>query len=135
MKCIAAVVMMALAVVAEAGLAPVFYGAAAVAYPGHTTVVQGNQADPKQITELPAITYSAPALTYSYPALQPAYYPYAGLPLTYAAPLPAIAAPAVVYQKEARYLAANRGAVHEAPLAGHTVSQQSLNLEPAAESH
>ncbi|KFB44206.1 AGAP008459-PA-like protein [Anopheles sinensis] len=41
-----------------------------------------------------------------------------------------VVVPAVV-QKEARYLAANRGAVHEAPLPGHTVNQQSLNLEPA----
>ena len=42
---------------------------------------------------------------------------------------PAVAA--VVAQKEARYVAANPGAVHEAPLAGHTVNQQSLNVQPA----
>ncbi|EAT46619.1 AAEL002246-PA [Aedes aegypti] len=128
MKCIAAVVMMAFAVAAEAGYVPLLYSAP-LAYSGHTTVVQGNQADPAKITELPAIAYTAPAFAqYSYPA----YYNYAyQAPIAYQAPL-AYQAPAVLLQKEARYLAANRGAIHEAPLPGHEISQQQLNLEPAA---
>ncbi|XP_063709080.1 adult cuticle protein 1-like [Culicoides brevitarsis] len=47
---------------------------------------------------------------------------------------PVVAAP-VAYtavQEEAKYTAVNRGAVHEAPLPGHTLSQTSLNLAPAA---
>ncbi|KAL1374023.1 hypothetical protein pipiens_005036 [Culex pipiens pipiens] len=39
-----------------------------------------------------------------------------------------IAAPV---QHSATYVAANRGAVHKAPLAGHAVNQKSLNLAPA----
>ncbi|XP_062552648.1 adult cuticle protein 1-like [Armigeres subalbatus] len=117
MKCIAAVVMMAFAVAAEAGFAPLLYSAP-LAYSGHTTIVQGNQADPAKITELPSIAYSAPAFApyYAYPAAAPIAY----------------SAPAILLQKEARYLAANRGAIHEAPLPGHAISQQQLNLEPAA---
>nr|XP_029725331.1 adult cuticle protein 1-like [Aedes albopictus] len=123
MKCIAAVVMMALAVAAEAGYAPLLYSAPLTAYPGHTTVVQSNRAEPTQFTEFPALSYAAPAFApYSYPA----YYATA-----YQAPI-AYSAPAVLLQKEARYLAANRGAIHEAPLPGHEISQQQLNLAPAA---
>ncbi|XP_058825913.1 adult cuticle protein 1-like [Topomyia yanbarensis] len=123
MKCIAAVVMMALAVVAEAGYSPLLYSAP-LAYSGHTTIIQGHPAGPAKISELPALAYSAPALpapayAYSYPG----YY-------AYSAPL--ASAPALLLQKEARYLAANRGAIHEAPLPGHEISQQQLNLEPAA---
>lgn len=33
---------------------------------------------------------------------------------------------------EAKYLAINRGALHEAPLPGHKLSQTMLNLAPAA---
>ncbi|XP_065083808.1 adult cuticle protein 1-like [Ochlerotatus camptorhynchus] len=122
MKCIAAVVMMAFAVAAEAGYVPLLYSAP-LAYSGHTTVVQGNQAAPAKITEYQALAYSAPAYApYSYPS----YY-------AYPAPAPiAYSAPAVLLQKEARYLAANRGAIHEAPLPGHELSQQQLNLQPAA---
>ncbi|EAT46613.1 AAEL002241-PA [Aedes aegypti] len=119
MKCIAAVVMMALAFAAtEASWAPLAYSAYSVnplAYSvPHATYVQQNLGTP--------LAYSAyaPALSY---AAQTAVYPtaYAYQPTV-----------AVVAQKEARYLAANRGAVHDAPLPGHAVSQQSLNLEPAA---
>ncbi|XP_058453849.1 adult cuticle protein 1-like [Malaya genurostris] len=120
MKCIAAVVMMTLAVVARAGYAPLFYSAP-LAYSGHTTIVQANQAAPAKISELPTLAYSAPAYAYSYPG----YYAY-GAPIAYQP------APALLLQKEARYLAANRGAIHEAPLPGHEISQQQLNLEPAA---
>ncbi|XP_055540282.1 adult cuticle protein 1-like [Wyeomyia smithii] len=108
MKCIAAVVMMAIAL----------------------TVVEGS-----------AYSY-APALAYSLPYA----HQYAAAPWGYAAPWEQLAytaaayptayyhqpaVPVVLAQKEARYLAANRGAIHDAPLPGHAISQQSLNLEPA----
>ncbi|XP_040165804.1 adult cuticle protein 1-like [Anopheles arabiensis] len=158
MKCIAAVVMVALAVVAECGLipAPVVYSAP------QTTVVQQNVA-PKYVVPAP-LAYAAPVYSYAAPS-----YSYAAqtvshavpavsyarvasvAPVAYSAPsfyadsdvveaAPVAVAPAtvvaqpavaVVAQKEARYVAANRGAVHEAPLAGHAVNQQSLNLEAA----
>ncbi|XP_050085467.1 adult cuticle protein 1-like [Anopheles aquasalis] len=126
MKCIAAVVMMALAAVADAGLAPLYYGAPLALAAPHTTVVQSNS-EPKLIATAPAL---AP-LAYAHAPLA-----YAGAPLTYAAPYYygaplAYSAPALIYQKEARYLAANRGAIHEAPLPGHAFSQQQLNLEAA----
>ncbi|XP_049278031.1 cuticle protein 16.5-like [Anopheles funestus] len=162
MKCIAAVVMVALAVVVEGGIVsvPVVYSAP------ETTVVQQNVA-PKYVVPAP-LTYAAPAISYAAPA-----YSYAAqtvshavpavrtlsyarvasvAPVAYSAPTfysdsdvveaaPVAVAPAatvvaqpavaVVAQKEARYVAANRGAVHEAPLTGHAVNQQSLNVEPA----
>ncbi|XP_040161495.1 cuticle protein 16.5-like [Anopheles arabiensis] len=170
MKCIAAVVMVALAVVAECGLIP-----ASVVYSAPlTTVVQQNVA-PKYVVSAPlaytapAYSYAAPAYSYAAPAYSyaaPSYsyaaqtvshaVPYARVasvaPVAYSAPsfyadsdvveaAPVAVAPAatvvaqpavaVVAQKEARYVAANRGAVHEAPLAGHVVNQQSQNLEAA----
>ncbi|XP_058122505.1 cuticle protein 16.5-like [Anopheles ziemanni] len=157
MKCIAAVVMVALAAVAECGVVPVVYSA-----PVEKTVVQQNVA-PKYVVPAP-LTYAAPAVAYAAPAYSYAAHTvshavpavsyvapetrvaysaptfYADSDVVEAAPVavaPAVAtvvaqpAVAVVAQKEARYLAANRGAVHEAPLAGHAVNQQSLNVEPA----
>ncbi|KXJ83798.1 hypothetical protein RP20_CCG001382 [Aedes albopictus] len=170
MKCIAAVVMMALAVVAEGNLVP--YSVPLAYSAPHTTVVQQNVA-PRYISTVPVTSYAAAPVTYAAAPVT-----YAAAPVTYTAPhttvvqsnvVPRYVAPvayaapsvvaynsvdsevveathvaapvatvvaqpavAVVAQKEARYVAANRGAVHDAPLAGHTVSQQSLNLEPAA---
>ncbi|XP_055917911.1 adult cuticle protein 1-like [Eupeodes corollae] len=46
------------------------------------------------------------------------------------APVAAVAAPAVV-GVEGTYVAKTRGAVHVAPLAGHTQSAASVNLQPA----
>ena len=88
----------------------------------HTTVVQDNS----------YARYVA-AAPWGYAAAPVAYsaYPYAAAAYPAAAAYVHQPAVAVVAQKEARYLAANRGAVHDAPLAGHTVSQQSLNLAPA----
>ncbi|EDO63539.1 AGAP008466-PA, partial [Anopheles gambiae str. PEST] len=128
-QCIAAVVMMALAAVADAGLAPLLYGAPLAIAAPHTTVVQSNS-DAKLITTAPAYSYAAAPLAYPYAAAGAplAYAPAA--PYYYTAPL-AYSAPALLYQKEARYLAANRGAIHEAPLPGHAFSQQQLNLEAA----
>ncbi|XP_035776591.1 cuticle protein 16.5-like [Anopheles albimanus] len=134
MKCIAVVVMVAFAVVAECGIVqvPVVYSAP------ETTVVQQNVA-PKYVVPAPityathATSFAAPAISYAAPSVS-----YAAPAISYAAPI-AYSAPtvvaqpavAVVAQKEARYVAATRGAIHEAPLAGHAVNQQSLNVEPA----
>ncbi|XP_055540273.1 cuticle protein 16.5-like [Wyeomyia smithii] len=105
--------------------APVTYAATPVTYATapQTTVVQANVV-PKYIAP---VAYSAPAVNYSADDTT----------VVEAAPVQAaaVAQPAVAVvaaQPEARYLAVNRGAVHDAPLAGHTLSQQSLNLEPAA---
>ncbi|EAT46602.1 AAEL002197-PA [Aedes aegypti] len=49
----------------------------------------------------------------------------------YASPPVYVAAPVVVSPQGARYTAVNPGAYHDAPLPGHTVSQQSLNTAPA----
>ncbi|XP_065083802.1 adult cuticle protein 1-like [Ochlerotatus camptorhynchus] len=178
MKCIAAVVMMALAVVAEGSV--VSYSVPLAYSAPHTTVVQQNVA-PRYVASVPVTTYAAAPVAYSAPhttVFQSSVVPRYAAPVTYTAPhttliqsnvVPRYAAPvayaaspvlaynsfdsdvveathvvapaativaqptvAVVAQKEARYVAANRGAVHDAPLAGHTVSQQSLNVEPAA---
>lgn len=121
LKCIAAVVMVAFVAVAESSLLPLVYGGAAYTLP-HTTVVQSNSAPKLTYAAAP---YAAGLHYYPYAAGLP-YYAY-GAPLAYAAP-----APTLLLQKEARYLAANRGAIHEALLPGHEISQQQLNLEPAA---
>ncbi|XP_055642913.1 adult cuticle protein 1-like [Toxorhynchites rutilus septentrionalis] len=122
MKCIAAVVMVAFTAVAHAGYTPLLYSAPWAYTLPHTTVVQSNPETKilAAATPIHTLSYAPPlALTYGAP-----HY-------TYSAPI-AYDAPAVVLQKEARYLAANRGAIHEAPLPGHAISQQQLNLEPAA---
>ncbi|XP_062552617.1 adult cuticle protein 1-like [Armigeres subalbatus] len=168
MKCIAAVVMMALAVVAEGNV--LSYSVPLAYSVPKTTVVQQNVA-PRYISTVPVTTYGAtPITTYAAAPVAPITY---NVPQTtvvqsnvvprYVSPVAYAAAPsvlaynsvdseiveatqvatpvatvvaqptvAVIAQKEARYVAANRGAVHDAPLAGHAISQQSLNLEPAA---
>lgn len=113
--------MVAFVAVAESSLLPLVYGGAAYTLP-HTTVVQSNSAPKLTYAAAP---YAAGLHYYPYAAGLP-YYAY-GAPLAYAAP-----APTLLLQKEARYLAANRGAIHEALLPGHEISQQQLNLEPAA---
>ncbi|XP_062552640.1 adult cuticle protein 1-like [Armigeres subalbatus] len=115
MKCIAAVVMMALAfAAAEASWNPLVYSASPLAYTiPQATVVQQNLGVPLAYSAYgPAVSYAAQA------SVVPTAYAYQ----------PAVA---VVAQQEARYLAANKGAVHDAPLPGHAVSQKSLNLAPA----
>ncbi|XP_055642915.1 uncharacterized protein LOC129779455 [Toxorhynchites rutilus septentrionalis] len=113
MKFIAAVVMMAFALAAEAGYISLIYNTPLV-YTDHSTIVQRTQADPIKIKELSVIGYSSPIQTYTHPF----YYAYDSVPT-------------FLLQKEARFLAANRGALHEAPLPGHEISQIQLNLEPA----
>ncbi|XP_050072435.1 adult cuticle protein 1-like [Anopheles maculipalpis] len=157
-QCIAAVVMVALVATAQAGyavptvysvpsttvvqqnVAPKYvtaYSAPAVTYASHASVA-------------PVAAYAAPVATYAAPVAT-----YAASPISYAAQSTVVQAAPVAYatptayaydhgnyvqavptvyaqvQKEARYVAANRGAIHEAPLAGHAVNQKSLNIEPA----
>ncbi|XP_053692472.1 adult cuticle protein 1-like [Sabethes cyaneus] len=119
MKCIAAVVMMALAVVASGN---VLTYSAPWAY--SSTVVQQNVV-PRWAAPIP-VSYAATNVVSPV-----AYAAPAPVAVAYNNVVPAVAPVAVVAPAEARYLAANRGAVHDAPLPGHTVSQQSLNLEPA----
>ncbi|XP_061398672.1 adult cuticle protein 1-like [Musca vetustissima] len=53
-------------------------------------------------------------------------------PLPAVVPAPAVvAAPAVVPAHSGTFVAKTRGAVHVAPLAGHTQSVASVNLQPA----
>ncbi|XP_058122509.1 adult cuticle protein 1-like [Anopheles ziemanni] len=130
MKCIVAV-MIALAVTAAEGSAYTSYAVPLAYSVPQTTVVQQNVA-PKYVVSDYATPYvAAPYAAYS-------AYNYATVPaaVSYAShavhPVAYAAAPVYAHvQKEARYLAATRGAVHEAPLAGHAVNQQSLNLAPA----
>uniref|UniRef100_A0A182V9X9 Uncharacterized protein n=2 Tax=Anopheles merus TaxID=30066 RepID=A0A182V9X9_ANOME len=134
MKCIIVAVIVALAVAAEG------YGISSYAVPlaysvPQTTVVQQNVA-PKYVVSGYAAPYVAsPYVAAAHSYAVPAAVSYASTAV-HAVPAVAYAAPqATVYaapvQQEARYVAANRGAVHEAPLAGHAVNQQSLNLAPA----
>uniref|UniRef100_A0A182KAJ3 Cuticle protein n=1 Tax=Anopheles christyi TaxID=43041 RepID=A0A182KAJ3_9DIPT len=156
MKCIAAVVMVALVASAQANAVPYYNAIPSVYSVPATTVVQQNVV-PKYVTaySAPAVTYAhhasvAPVAAYAAPVAT-----YAASPISYAAhntvvqaPVQAYAAPAAyaydhtnyvqavpaVYaqvQKEATYVAATRGAVHKAPLVGHAVNQKSLNVEPA----
>ncbi|XP_055593810.1 cuticle protein 16.5-like [Uranotaenia lowii] len=130
--------------VATYAAAPVAYAAAPAAVATyaapHTTYVQQNVA-PRYVAAPVAYTAAvAPAAAVTYSAdseVVETSSVVAAAPAAVVAAAPAVAiahqpAVAVVAQQEARYVAANRGAVHEAPLAGHAVSQQSLNLEPAA---
>ncbi|KFB44205.1 AGAP008460-PA-like protein [Anopheles sinensis] len=139
-KCIAAVVIVALVASAQAGLA---YNS--VYTVPQATVVQQNVV-PKYVT-----AYSAPAVNYASYAVAPAvsYASHVSAPVSYVAPTSyAVQAAPVAYaaptayaqyvpqvyapvQKEASYVAATRGAVHVAPLAGHAVNQKSLNVEAA----
>ncbi|XP_050085461.1 adult cuticle protein 1-like [Anopheles aquasalis] len=148
MKCIAAVVMVALAVAVQAEPAKVY------SFPTET-VVQQNVV-PRYVTaySAPAVTYAshavaAPVAAYAAPLTYAAHNAHVQVqvptaytaPIAYSAPVayashqtnyvhavPTVYAPV---QKEARYVAATRGAIHEAPLAGHAINQKSLNIEPA----
>uniref|UniRef100_A0A182S0D8 Uncharacterized protein n=2 Tax=Anopheles funestus TaxID=62324 RepID=A0A182S0D8_ANOFN len=161
MKCIAAVVMVALAVTVQAESPRVYsvpsttvvqqnvvpkyvtaYSAPAVTYASHASVAPvAAYAAPVATyaaTAYAAPAYAAPVATYAAPISYAAHSSFVQAPVAYAAPTAyaynqASYVPTVYaqVQKEARYVAANRGAVHEAPLAGHTVNQKSLNFEPA----
>ncbi|XP_055644220.1 adult cuticle protein 1-like [Toxorhynchites rutilus septentrionalis] len=121
MKCIAAVVMMAVALaVTEGSILPLSWtGPLALAAP-QTTVIQQNLGAPLLHAAPWAHTIATPAISHAIHA--------SVIPTIPIVQQPTIA---VIAQKEGRYLAATRGAVHDAPLAGHAISQQSLNLAPA----
>ncbi|XP_049278039.1 adult cuticle protein 1-like [Anopheles funestus] len=133
MKCIIVAVIVALAVAAEGSAYSSYAVPLAYSVP-QTTVVQQNVA-PKYVVSgyaapYVASPYVAAAHSYAVPAVSYAHTAVHSAPaVTYAVAQPAVYAAHV--QQEARYVAANRGAVHEAPLAGHAVNQQSLNLAPA----
>ena len=84
-----------------------------VAYPHHVAAYS---------THVPAYAHHVPAYAYAHHAH--------AAPIAYAHHAPAVVAHAPVAHA-ATYTAANRGSVHTAPLPGHTVNQQSLNLSPA----
>ncbi|XP_052868149.1 adult cuticle protein 1-like [Anopheles cruzii] len=137
MKCMVAAVILALAVVSEAGLLPYGgwpYGHLAVA----PTVIQSNVlAHPYGAISHAAVHAALPALHHH--AAYPAYAPHAAFPAyaPHAAILAAPHAPAASVAHHAGVVpgatsvTATRGAVHVAPLPGHAVSQQQLNLAPA----
>uniref|UniRef100_T1E7R7 Putative cuticle protein n=1 Tax=Anopheles aquasalis TaxID=42839 RepID=T1E7R7_ANOAQ len=120
MKCIVALVVLATALVAEAGVIPWFLPPGVV-IPG-ATVIQSNPA-PTVLAPYPiavdvsgghaVILAAAPAA----PAV--------------VAVAPAAPAPAPAPEPTATAVSATRGAVHVAPLPGHSVSQTQLNLAPA----
>ncbi|XP_050085473.1 adult cuticle protein 1-like [Anopheles aquasalis] len=117
MKCIAAVVMMAVVVVAVQGSSVSYWGNGAVLPYLAPAAHVGSWVQDDSYARIVS------PWNYAYQAAAPV-----AVVAPYTAYEPAVVA---VAPKEARYLAANRGAVHEAPLPGHTVNQQSLNLEPA----
>uniref|UniRef100_A0A182KAJ4 Cuticle protein n=1 Tax=Anopheles christyi TaxID=43041 RepID=A0A182KAJ4_9DIPT len=133
MKCIIVAVIVALAVAAEGHAISSYAVPLAYSVP-QTTVVQQNVA-PKYVVAgyaapYVASPYVAAAHSYAVPAVSYANTAIHSVPaVTYAAPHATVYAAPV--QQEARYLAATRGAVHEAPLVGHAVNQQSLNLAAA----
>uniref|UniRef100_A0A182M0Y8 Cuticle protein n=1 Tax=Anopheles culicifacies TaxID=139723 RepID=A0A182M0Y8_9DIPT len=132
--CIIVAVIAALAIAAE-GTAISSYAVPLAYSVPQTTVVQQNVA-PKYVVSGYAAPYVAspyvasPYVAAAVPAVSYASTAVHAVPaVTYAVPQATVYAAPV--QQEARYVAANRGAIHEAPLAGHAVNQQSLNLAPA----
>ncbi|KAL1374272.1 hypothetical protein pipiens_018182 [Culex pipiens pipiens] len=123
MKCIAALVIAATIMVTEGSVIPLIWpgpvaipAPAGLAIPG-ATVIQSNPPPailvPGQAAAAIAIDASgAPAVVWVAPPAAPA--------VVAVAPAPA-----------ATSVSATRGSVHVAPLPGHSVSQQQLNLAPA----
>lgn len=155
MKCIAFVVMMAVATQAS-----YYESAPAISYQSVvTSPVAYSYSAPAQYVKYAAPApapqvgvyadhYSqkaAPVVYQAAPAPAPVYYS-APAPHVYSAPVIYKSAPAPVIvkqapvivkavQEEAKYTAINRGSLHEAPLPGHAYSQTSVNLEPAPGTH
>ncbi|XP_055544077.1 adult cuticle protein 1 [Wyeomyia smithii] len=120
MKCFVALLIAALSLIAEGSVIPLILPAgipyplpAALAIP-EATVIQSNPAPAAVVVPgLPGpVTIDA-----------------SGIPVVLA-PAPAVAAVAPA-PGAATSVSATRGAVHVAPLPGHSVSQQQLNLAPA----
>ncbi|XP_058819123.1 adult cuticle protein 1-like [Topomyia yanbarensis] len=127
MKCMVAAVILALAVVSQTGALP--YGGWPYGHWGAPTVVQSN------VLAHPYGALSHAAVHAAYPALPAAVYAAPVLPHAHWAgpvhgPVASVAHHAGVVPG-ATSVTANRGAVHVAPLPGHAVSQQQLNLAPA----
>ncbi|XP_052869341.1 adult cuticle protein 1-like [Anopheles cruzii] len=143
MKCIVVAVMVALAVAAEGSAIASYAVPLAYSVP-QTTVVQQNVAPKYVVSDYHTAYVDTPHVDAHYhgahayahvPAVS--YASTAVHPVAYAAPHAHVHTVAAHHQvhHEARYLAANRGAVHEAPLPGHAVNQQTLNLEAAPGTH
>ena len=101
-------------------LAPLAYSYGPAPYLSHT------------ILQAP-LTYQqvSPNAAYAAPLPAPVAYTAAHFAAPIATPI-AYAAPAVVATKlEPTYTAINRGAIHSAPLPGHSESTSAVNLEPA----
>ncbi|XP_053675102.1 adult cuticle protein 1-like [Anopheles nili] len=128
MKCMVAAVILALAVVSEAGILP--YGGWPYAHLAAPTVIQSNVlAHPYG-----AISHAAIHSAYAHAAYAPhaaiLAAPHAAIWAAPHAPAASVAHHAGVVPG-ATSVTATRGAVHVAPLPGHAVSQQQLNLAPA----
>ncbi|XP_055545607.1 adult cuticle protein 1-like [Wyeomyia smithii] len=119
MKCIIAAVILAMAVVAEAGVYPWGWPHAA-AVPAAVPVAAW-----------PAAGWPYAAAPWAAAAHWPAALPAVHAAPYYAAPHAPVTAHHAGVVPGAVSVTANRGAVHVAPLAGHAVSQQQLNLAPA----
>lgn len=124
---------------------PIVYASqqpAAVSYSAPSQVVVKSAPAPvvyqsaQVVEQSPALFRSASAYDYDTEVIEAA--PVAPIAVAAAAPVQhsyvVKQTPAVVaaVQGEAKYTAVNRGALHEAPLPGHSLSQTSVNLEPAA---
>ncbi|XP_055593898.1 adult cuticle protein 1-like [Uranotaenia lowii] len=145
MKCIAAVVMMAFAVAANAHYVPSVYAhqvavAPVVTYAAHhahgPTVVQSNDQHHGWIHhQAPVVAYSSGHWDHHNVHHHQVPAAVNVVPVAYnnhwAGHHAHAVAVAPVHHQEATYVAANRGAVHKAPLAGHIVNQKSLNLAAA----
>ncbi|KAJ6649292.1 Adult cuticle protein 1 [Pseudolycoriella hygida] len=116
MKFAIAVVILALGVFAQAGYVPLAYNLP------YAAPLAAYQYAPLSYTarSLPLTYAAAPAIHYDY---APAVHTYAELRTPAAAIIPVAA--------EGTYTAVNKGAIHVAPLPGHSQSASSVNLEPA----
>ncbi|XP_055544792.1 adult cuticle protein 1-like [Wyeomyia smithii] len=121
MKCMVAAVILALAVVVSEALP---FGGWPYAHWGAPTVIQAN------VLAHPYGALSHAAVHAAYPALPAAVIagPHWAGPVH--GPVASVAHHAGVVPG-ATSVTANRGSVHVAPLPGHAVSQQQLNLAPA----
>ncbi|XP_035905508.1 adult cuticle protein 1-like isoform X2 [Anopheles stephensi] len=121
MKCIVVLVLAATALVAEGGVIPW------VLAPGYAVAVPPGLAIPGS-----TVIQSNPPATVVQALPAPIAVDVSGSPTLLLAPSPA--GPAVVALAPAAgatAVSATRGAVHVAPLPGHSVSQTQLNLAPA----
>ena len=134
--------MMAFIVCSEAGLLPLTYSGLSglplvSSYSPYVPAISQYASIPesKLIAHEAPVVYHAPT-TYIRPTVYDNLGYDTGLyhPTVVAAAPRLIASAPIAYSAipgEAKYTAINRGALHEAPLPGHALSQTSLNLAPA----